>query len=78
MRRVGKLMERWKEQNHSKFPKCLTDNETVDCVIHCLYQDVVLCWSTGLDRLKEYMLRQHSAPGLAISIHDILLHWRNR
>ena len=24
------------------------------------------------------MLRQHSAPGLALAIYDILLHWRNQ
>ena len=75
---VGKFLERWKEQNHSKCPRCLTDDETVDHIIHCWYQDVTLCWSTGFEVLKKWILIQHSSPGLALDISEKLLYWRNR
>ena len=47
-------------------------------IIHWPYKDAALCWYTGLEGLRELMLRQRSAPGLALAISDRLLHWRNR
>ena len=75
---VGKWKERWNGWNHSKCPSWLTDNVTVEHIIHWPHQDAALCWSTGLEGTKEWMLRQHSDPGLALDISDRLLHWRNR
>ena len=45
---VGKCPEHLKEQNHSKCPRCLTDNETLEHVIHFPHQDAALCCFTGL------------------------------
>ena len=75
--RVSKWLKCWKYQNHSKCPRCLKDNEKVDHVICCPHQDSALCWSIGLEGIKEWMIIQHSVPGLALDISNILLHWRN-
>ena len=40
---VRKWLERWKDQNHSKCPRCLTDNESVEHVVHCRHEDATLC-----------------------------------
>ena len=50
---VGKWLERWKDQNHSKCPRCLTDNETVEHVVHCQHTDATLCWNTGIEQIQE-------------------------
>ena len=64
-------------KRHSKCPRCLTYNETVDSVIHCPHQDSSLFWYTGLECLKDYIIKQNSSPGLALAISDILLHWNS-
>ena len=62
---VGKWLERWKDQNHSKCPRCLTDNETVEHVIHCQHEDATLNWNTGIEEIQEWMRTHNAIPGLA-------------
>ena len=74
---VSKWLERWKEQPHSKCPRCLTDNETVDHVIHCLQPDATLCWDTGIESIQMWMSCNNSIPGLAEAVKLRLSQWRN-
>ena len=48
---VGKWLERWKEQTHSKCPRCLQDNETVEHVVHCQHEDATLTWDQGIEKI---------------------------
>ena len=74
---VGKWLERWKEQSHSKCPRCLTDNETVDHVILCQHDSATLCWNTGIEELQEWMRTHNAIPGLAEAVGHRLKQWRN-
>ena len=74
---VGKWLERWKEQPHSKCPRCLTNNETVDHVIHCQHQEATLCWNTGIEGIRTWMSLNNSIPGLAEAVGLRLSQWRN-
>ena len=73
---VGKWLERWKDQNHSKCPRCLTDNETVEHVVHCRHDDAELCWSTGIEEIQEWMRNNNALPGLAEAVGRRLSQWR--
>ena len=74
---VGKWLARWKDQNHSKCPRCLTDNETVDHVIHCQHEDASLTWNSGIEDIKEWMINHNAIPGLAEAVGLRLTQWRN-
>lgn len=74
---VGRMLKRWKEQTHSKCPRCLTDNETVNHVIRCQHVDATLCWNTNLEDLREWMLTNHAIPGLAEAVLMRLTQWRD-
>ena len=74
---VGKWLERWKDQNHSKCPRCLTDNETVDHVVRCQHEDATLCWNTGIEEIREWMMTHNAIPGLSEAVCTRLTQWRN-
>ena len=74
---VGKWLERWKDQPHSKCPRCLTDNETVEHVIHCQHEDATLCWNTGIEEIRDWMMTHNALPGLAEAVCTRLSQWRN-
>ena len=46
---VGVKLAQWKEQSHSKCPRCSTDYETVEHVICCKHVDATSIWTTGLE-----------------------------
>jgi len=74
---VGKWLERWKDQNHSKCPRCFTDNETVNHVIQCRHPDATLVWTQGIEEIKEWMMINNAIPGLAEIFGLRLLQWRD-
>jgi len=57
---VGRWLLRWEEQPHSKCPRCLTNDETVDHVICCQHADAALLWDSGIEELTEWMNSNHS------------------
>ena len=75
---VGKWLHRWKDQTHSKCPRCQTDNETVEHVIHCKHVDATLIWATGVAELREWMESNDGAPDLVEIITWRLNQWRNQ
>ena len=75
---VGKWLERWNDQNRSKCPRCLTDNETVEHVVHCQHTDATLCWNTGIEEIQEWMMNHNAIPGLAEAVGNRLIQWKNR
>ena len=75
---VGKWLECWKEQTHSKCPRCLTDNETVEHVVHCKHEDATLCWNQGIEEIKEWMYTHNAIPGLAEAFGIRITEWRNQ
>ena len=74
---VGKWLRRWGEQTHSKCPRCLTDNETVQHVICCPQEEASLLWSTGIQDIKKWIISSQGAPGLAEALTSRLMNWRN-
>ena len=62
---VGKWLERWKDQIHSKCPGYLQNNETVEHVVHCQYEDATLSWTQGIEDLQTWMVDHSAIPGLA-------------
>ena len=75
---VGKWLCRWREQPHSKCPRCQTDNKTVKHVIRCQHEDASLVWSTGLDELGEWMYSHDAAPGIREIFTCRLCQWRDQ
>ena len=73
---VGKWLQRWKEQSHSKCPRCLKDDKTVHHVVHCLHPDATLLWSTGIEDIEKWISANDGIPGLADIIAGRLLQWR--
>ena len=67
---VGRWLERWKDQPHSKCPRCLTVDETVDHVIHCPHASAALCLHTSVEEMRAWMVKHHSYPGLAEAVMD--------
>ena len=74
---VGKWMLIWKEQTHSKCPRCLANDETVDHVIHCQHPDAIDCWNTGIEDIQNWMGKHYSIPGLTEAVCQKLRYWRN-
>ena len=74
---VGKWLERWKDQSHSKCPRCLTDNEDVEHVILCQHEDATLCWNSGIEEIQNWMRNHNAIPGLAEAVGIRLAQWRN-
>ena len=60
-----------------KCPRCLTDNETVEHVIHCQHEGATLCWNTGIEAIQTWMTHNNSIPGLAEAVGLRLSQWRN-
>ena len=75
---VGKWLKCWKEQKHYKWHRCLKDNKTVNQNIHYMRQEAALFCSTGLEDIKEWIIRQYSYPVLSLAISVRLLHQRNK
>ena len=74
---VGKWLERWKDQNHSKCPRCFTDNETVNHVIQCRHPDATLVWTQGIEEIKEWMMLNNAISDLAEILGLRLIQWRD-
>ena len=74
---VGKWLYRWKDQPHTKCPRCLTDNETVEHVVRCPHADASLIWTTGVEELREWMHSNDAALGLTEIVTQRLMEWRN-
>ena len=74
---VGKWLERWGDQSHSKCPRCLTDNEDVEHVLLCQHEDATLCWTSGIEEIQEWMRTHNAIPGLAEAVGIRLAQWRN-
>ena len=73
---VGKHLQRWREQNHSRCPRCQTENETVMHVMQCQHEDAVNLWTTGVVGIEKWMSKNHSLPGLAAIIGRRLRAWQ--
>ena len=75
---VGKWLQRWKDQPHSKCLRCQTNNETVSHVIHCPHIDAAFVWATGVAELREWLDSNDASPGLVDIITCRLNQWRNQ
>ena len=73
---VGVNPERWKDQNHSRCPRCQTERETVQHVLRCSHEGATDLWSIGVEEIVEWMKKNHSAPGLADIVGRRLRAWQ--
>ena len=74
---VGVKLLQWKEQKHSKCPRCSTDHETVDHVICCTHVDATSIWTTGIESLRTWMRKHHCLYDLDTAVCTRLLQWRS-
>ena len=62
---------------HSKCPRCLTDDESVNHVIRCQHKDATSCWNTSSEDIRMWMSSNNAIPGLAEAVLMRLSQWRN-
>ena len=74
---VGIHLKRWKDQEHSKCPRCQTEGETVNHVIHCQHHNATHLWHTGVEDIEEWMRKNDCIPGLEKAVGQRLREWRN-
>ena len=74
---VGVKLQQWREQPHSKCPRCSTDHETVDHVLCCKHEDATSIWTTGLEDIRMWMQQHHCVPDLDFAVCTRLAQWRS-
>ena len=74
---VGKQLKLWKWQHHSKCPRCLQDNETVQHVTRCKHADATLVWHNSIGELREWLKDHNGEPDFSTTICDALLAWHD-
>ena len=75
---VGRWLYRWKEQSHSKCPRCLTDDETVNHVIHCQHEDAANLWETGIEDICDWIDNNNGLVGMSSLIAHCLKQWQHQ
>ena len=73
---MGVKLAQWKEQSHSKCPRCSTDYETVEHVICCKHVDATSIWTTGLEDIQVWMQQHHCLTTFATAVYIRLSQWR--
>ena len=61
-------LKRWKEQDHSKCPRCQTQGETTQHVLRCQHPSATSLWHTGVEGIEEWLCCNKCIPGLELAI----------
>lgn len=72
---VGKFMQRWNQQSHSKCPRCGDSPEDMEHVLTCPKADAH--WNAAWSTFCNWAGKNPSSPGVFDSIKVHLDHWRN-
>jgi hypothetical protein len=75
---VGKMLQRYRHQKHSKCPRCLSDNETVHHVLQCTHDEAKHIWNQSLENLETWMTNNHGHPELIELIILCLNKWHDQ
>ena len=73
---VGIYLQQWKEQNHAQCPRCRTEEEDVQHVLHCKHEDAISLWSTGVAEIERWIKWNKAIPGLAPIVEKRLKEWQ--
>ena len=75
---VGKMMEIYGFQKHSKCPKCQQSNKTTDHVMQCPSYGTHSLWIILMRNLSKWITDNDGPPALAQILTDNLTAWRQR
>ena len=73
---VGKWLERWKWQAHSKCPRCDIDNEDHRHVYQCSALSARIEWQGAMDDLRQWCLNHETNPDVIEVMINCLHAWR--
>ena len=75
---VGIHLKRWRDQDHSKCPRCQTEGETVHHVLTCPHENASYLWHTGIVDIESWMRRNNCIKGFDTAVGQRLREWRNQ
>jgi len=75
---VGKWLERWKWQDHSKCPRCDADSEDHRHVYQCPATSAKLAWQGAMNDLRQWCQDHSTDPAITEVITKCLTAWRRR
>ena len=73
---TGKMLQRWKQQESAKCPRCEVSVEDARHVWLCKGEGVQTRWEQSIRKLRVWMTMQKTQPNLADVICDRLPAWR--
>lgn len=73
---VGRMMRRWKKQDHARCPLCDYPEEDVHHMLTCSCDEACSAWNIALDVLDIQLSQIHTAPTIAQAILMGLRRWR--
>ena len=69
---VEKHLQQWRDQTHSRCPRCQTENETVHHVLHCQHNDAINLWTTGIEDIEIWIRKNgDSKDGSKVYPHPL-------
>jgi len=74
---VGRMLQRWKYQEHSLCPRCGEQDETTKHAIQCQAVDVRQRWKTGIKALRQWFIMTSTEPDLQHAIFQRLEEWHD-
>jgi hypothetical protein len=75
---VGKFLERWQHQTHSRCPRCDAENEDHRHVYQCPAPSTKLEWSGAMDDLRQWCESHDTSPDITEVILKGLTAWQTR
>ena len=70
------MMRLYKQQTHSKCPRCQQPNENTLHVLKCRDPSSSNLWTEQLTKLKDWITTQNGPPQMGETIYNYLLSWR--
>jgi hypothetical protein len=74
---VGKWLERWQWQNHSRCPRCDASGKAHRHVYQCLSRSARIAWQAWMNDLRTWCEHHNTDPAILEVMLPCLLAWRN-
>ena len=65
---VGKTLQGWKKQSHSKCPRCHADDEDTHHVLICTAQEASTVWDNNISKIDELLTTLDTEPDLQAAL----------
>ena len=73
---TGKMLEKYKYQNHSRCPRCNKPEENTRHVLQCMHDEAPQQWEEEIKKLEEFMTDLKISPDINKMITTNLHRWR--